>query len=417
MSENETLEKKEKISEKELLALKVLPEYSWEMSNYIMGVLYHSDTPNLTMYVANNMFQLDPPPPEPEDAKTGNDYILEALRQKNLDYFSYFLHKNESYFNRVIRRTLAGDADIRYDPEQFMDLKLSCAATMLHLLPSYDPTRKATFRTYAYRYVQNAIRQYQRRKESWSFDSLSLYKKVRTAAWMQKNLLDAAEQFAKKYNCDIEAAEKYFAEARAVHSREPLYVESFDGEDKTIEIREGISYDYVEILWTGLHAKAVRDAFDRLPTEEQYYLEARNAICMECGKAEPLKNRLTFDQLGEKFEFTTANGAEKAYRRAVEHLALLMAEDNSIRVVTVKLSSVTRTKKKIATAIYQYQADGDGEWGEIHFDFETGDAEIIYLAELDTTRSHIYAKKAMQIIFEDYKEKLPKEKLVAFPRW
>ena len=76
-----------------------------------------------------------------------------------------------------------------------------------------------------------------------------------------------------------------------------------------------------------------------------------------------------------------------------------------------------RTKKKIATAIYQYQADGDGEWGEIHFDFETGNAEIIYLAELDTTRSHIYAKKAMQIIFEDYKEKLPKEKLVAFPRW
>ena len=63
MSENETLNKEEKISEKELLALQVLPEYSWEMSNYIMGVLYHSDTPNLTMYVANNMFQLDPPPP------------------------------------------------------------------------------------------------------------------------------------------------------------------------------------------------------------------------------------------------------------------------------------------------------------------------------------------------------------------
>ena len=125
MSENETQEKKEKINKKELLALQVLPEYSWEMTNYIMGVLYHSDTPNLTMYVANNMFQLDPPPPEPEDAKTGNDYILEALRQKNLDYFSYFLHKNENYFNRVIRRTLAGDADIRYDPEQFMDIKLS----------------------------------------------------------------------------------------------------------------------------------------------------------------------------------------------------------------------------------------------------------------------------------------------------
>lgn len=79
---------------------------------------------------------------------------------------------------------------------------------------------------------------------------------------------------------------------------------------------------------------------------------------MECGKAEQLKKRLTFDELGEKFEFTTANGAEKAYHRAVEHLALLMAEDNAIRVVTVKHKSVTRENKKIAAATYEYQADG-----------------------------------------------------------
>ena len=214
MSMEEKITEEETISEKELLALQVLPEYSWDMRNYIMGVLHQSNTPTLTMYAVKNMFQLDPPPPELGESKAGNAYILEALKQKNLDYFSYFLHTNESYFNRVIRRTLAGDADIRYDPEQFMDIKLSCAAVMLHLLPSYDPSRKATFRTYAYRYVQNAIRQYQRRKESWSFDSLSLYKKVRTAAWMQKNLLDAAEKFVEKYKCDLAAAEKYFAEIK-----------------------------------------------------------------------------------------------------------------------------------------------------------------------------------------------------------
>lgn len=417
MSEKEMIDEEEKISEKELLALQALPEYSWEMDRYIQGVLHQCDSPTLTQYAVEHMFQLDPPPPELGEGCVLNDYIVEALKQKNLTYFSFFLHKNETYLNRIIRRTLAGDADIRYDPEQFMDIKLSCAVTMLHLLPSYDPSRKAAFRTYAYRYIQNAIRQYQRRKESWSFKSLSQYKKIRTAAWMQKNLLNAAEKFAEKYKCDIAAAEKYLAEAKAAHNRESLFVQTIDNDEKSEEVREGISFDYVEILWNGIHAKAVRDAFDRLPTEDQYYLEARNAICMRCGKAEPLKERLTFDQLGEKFEFTTAGGAEKAYHRAVEHLALLMAEDNAIRVVTVKLDSVTRIKKKIATAVYQYQADGDGEWGEIHFDFRTGKAEILYVAELDTTRSHVYAKKAMQIIFEDYKEKLPKEKLVAFPRW
>ena len=413
MSEKE----KDEISEKELLALQVLPEYSWEMENYIQGVLHKCGSPALTMYAAENMFQLDPPPPELDASGNINVYVIEALKQKNLDYFSFFLHKNEKYLNRFIRRTLAGDGDIRYDPEQFMDIKLSCAVTLLHLLPSYDPSKGAAFRTYAYRYVQNAVRQYQRRKESWSFKSLSQYKKIRTAAWMQKNLLNAAERFAKDYKCDLAAAEKYLAEAKAVHNRDSLFVRTEEGGETLEEIQEGVSYDYVEILTFGIHAKAVREAFDRLPAEEQYYLEQRNAICMECGKAEPLKKRLTFDELGEKFEFTTANGAEKAYHRAVEHLALLMAEGNAIRVVTIKRKSVTRRKKKIAAATYEYHADGDGEWGDIQFDFETGTAEITYIAELDTTQSHVYAEKAMEVIFEAAKTELPKERLIAFPRY
>ena len=43
----------------------------------------------------------------------------------------------------------------------------------------------------------------------------------------------------------------------------------------------------------------------------------------------------------------------------------------------VDLIDKTKRKKKIAAAIYEYQADCDGEWGEISFDFENGTAEII----------------------------------------
>ena len=50
MSMEEKITEEETISEKELLALQVLPEYSWDMRNYIMGVLHQSNTPTLTMY-------------------------------------------------------------------------------------------------------------------------------------------------------------------------------------------------------------------------------------------------------------------------------------------------------------------------------------------------------------------------------
>ena len=57
-----------------------------------------------------------------------------------------------------------------------------------------------------------------------------------------------------------------------------------------------------------------------------------------------------------------------------------------------------RRKKKIAAAVYLYQVDNDGEWGEISFNFEAGIAEIIRLAEWDTVVSKKFAQKAIQDI-------------------
>ena len=49
-------------------------------------------------------------------------------------------------------------------------------------------------------------------------------------------------------------------------------------------------------------------------------------------------------------------------------------------------------EQKIAAAVYLYQADNDGEWGEIRFDFATGTAEIVRLAEWDTIKSKYLCK-------------------------
>ena len=115
-------------------------------------------------------------------------------------------------------------------------------------------------------------------------------------------------------------------------------------------------------------------------------------------------------------EFTTANGAEKAYHRAVDKLARNLAEDNAIRIVTVRQKEVTRRKKKIAAAIYEYQADCDGEWGEIQFDFEAGTTEIIRLADWDTTISNVYAKKVIDRILRTGGNDLPKKERIVFER-
>ena len=66
-------------------------------------------------------------------------------------------------------------------------------------------------------------------------------------------------------------------------------------------------------------------------------------------------------------------------------------------------------EQKIAAAVYLYQADNDGEWGEIRFDFESSTAEIVKLADWDTIKSNVFAKTAIR-----YVQSLPEVRMLRF---
>ena len=83
--------------------------------------------------------------------------------------------------------------------------------------------------------------------------------------------------------------------------------------------------------------------------------------------------------------------------------------------MTLKQTDMRKKNKKIAAAVYLYQADNDGEWGEIRFDFENGTTEIVKLADWDTVKSNVFAKSAIRYI-----QGLPEARLlksVAVPFW
>jgi len=53
--------------------------------------------------------------------------------------------------------------------------------------------------------------------------------------------------------------------------------------------------------------------------------------------------------------------------------------------------------------------DNDGEWGEISFDFGVETAEILRLAEWDTTVSKKFARKVIRYFLNSDSDKLYKE--------
>ena len=86
-----------------------------------------------------------------------------------------------------------------------------------------------------------------------------------------------------------------------------------------------------------------------------------------------------------------------------------------IHTVTLKQTERRKRNKIIAAAVYLYQADNDGEWGELRFDFENGTAEIVKLADWDTMKSNIFAKTTIQFV-----QGLPEARLlksVVVPFW
>ncbi len=135
---------------------------------------------------------------------------------------------------------------------------------------------------------------------------------------------------------------------------------------------------------------------------------------MTCGRVGSWKNRPTFEELAVMFEGSTASGAERAYRKAADNLTELLVAEGALHAVRLKQKSKTKCKKKIAAAIYEYQVDCDGEWGEISLNFENDTAEIIRFADWDTIKSNRFANKAISYLLSCDDEKLPKETLVAF---
>lgn len=374
-----------------------MPEYTWDMKGYASKYGFYTSE-NLSRREAERTLQLEPEPPKESDL---NNYIIQAQQQKDLRYLSFFLHHYEKMLNGRIYSFWRSDGNERYDPERFLDYKMTCVVAVIERFSDYDPSTGADFTTYLYPFITDALLSCRMLEESWSVDSLDQYKKIRGIAWKYRtsgeNTKKTISEYAAEKNCKQETAAEYLNAAKGIRSRQSFYVsrQDEDSEETGEDVSRDDYWDYAEILWNGIKAKAIQKAFDALDYREQTLLEKRNAICMRCGRVSPMSSRSSFEELATLFEGSGTSGAERAYRKALDKLTTILVEEGILHAVRLKRKNITRKKKEIATAIYLYQVDYDGEWGEIYFDFVNRTTEIRKLAEWDRTISKVFSKKAI----------------------
>ena len=374
-----------------------MPEYKWDMKGYASKYGFYTGE-NLSRMEAERTLQLEPEPPKESDL---NNYIIQAQQQKDLRYLSFFLHHYEKMLNGRIYSFWRSDDNERYDPERFLNYKMTCVVAVIERFSDYDPSIRADFTTYLYPFITDALLSCRMLEESWSVDSLDQYKKIRGIAWKYRtsgeNTKKTISEYAAEKNCKQETAAEYLNAAKGIRSRQSFYVsrQDEDSEETGEDVSRDDYWDYAEILWNGIKAEAIQKAFDALDYREQTLLEKRNAICMRCGRVSPMSSRSSFEELATLFEGSGTSGAERAYRKALDKLTTILVEEGILHAVRLKRKNITRKKKEIATAIYLYQVDCDGEWGEIYFDFVNRTTEIQKLAEWDRMISQVFAKKAI----------------------
>ena len=186
---------------------------------------------------------------------------------------------------------------------------------------------------------------------------------VRSMAWLYHNTKDAVNEFSKKYNCDLALAEEYLKVVRGIRNQQPFYVTDENGEETGEDVALDDSWNYTDILWNGIQAEKVQRAFEKLNYREQTLLEKRLAICMTCGRVSSWKDRPTFEELAVMFEGSTASGAERATESSGQVDGIVGCRGrNPCSPAKTEIQDQAK-KKKIAAAIYEYQADCDGRMG------------------------------------------------------
>ncbi len=92
----------------------------------------------------------------------------------------------------------------------------------------------------------------------------------------------------------------------------------------------------------------------------------------------------------------------------------MLVAAGELHAVELRLKSQQKRGRKITAVVYEYLADCDGKWGELRYNFKDDTAEVLLLADWDTTISHRFAMRAIEHFRTYRNDKLPDRIMLTF---
>lgn len=363
-----------------------------------------------------NMFQLSR---VPQPMEHWQDYIDLVKNNGDENAFLVFLHYYEPTINGKVESFVN-----RYGLHgHFADVKMAYVEALWERLQEYPPDCKIPFLKYVKQAMTDAMNSYAALNlKGFSTSQDKQYYRLRTAAYIYKTICQEEVEQAVPMICGQlhvteKTARRLLDEVRVLDTF--LWYDQ-QNEEKSAEFHDTLSgQDVMGLLKPYLPEPAllrketrkyIRDAFHELGYRDQDIVSRHLGFYKVCFR--PLFS-VSFEELADIHQFSTADGVLKAYKRALEKMRKQLEEWGVLESVRVK-----RIKKTAKLWQFEYRPMDAGEPGLIEFTVRENkpvDYRIVKPAENDTADLRFGREAAHLICRLAEKDALPKNEVLVFP--
>lgn len=364
-------------------------------------------------------YRLTPAPPKKDDFQ---DYIDLYFSEKDEKYFSWFLHYYEPTLNTQIM-TAVQEYNMR---GHFVDMKQAAVYGILKALSNYDISLGVPFLVYKEYYVKNEIYDYIRTmRTGYTVQSSDEYKLLRRAMALYNKYGKSDDETIARIAAEIGKNVKDTREIITAGLRNMSYAEFYrqyadeDGESSAEDVTRDDTTDPAKMFFDEWRADAVFDRYERLDIRERSMIADHLGFCIEChgilenGTDDNGEKILLFRQKKAYADLAlqhTLSSPDTAYRivhKAYDKILIELAADEYIHIVELR-----RTKKTKTEIIYEYCADHNNDWGEIHYTPGDDDYDVTRYVYADKMGGFFFAAAGDWIVRQAAKGQFPQTAVI-----
>ena len=320
-------------------------------------------------------YRLAPAPPKKDDFQ---DYIDLYFAEKDEKYLSWFLHYYEPTLNTQMM-TAVQEYSMR---GHFVDMKQAAVYGILKALSNYDISLGVPFLVYKEYYVKNEIDDYIRTmRTGYTVQSNDEYKLLRRAMALYNKYGKSDDETIARIAAELGKNVKDTREIITAGLRNMSYAEFYrqyadeDGESSAEDVTRDDTTDPAKMFFDEWRADAVFDRYEKLDIRERSMI------------ADHLAYRIV----------------HKAYDKILVELAI----DEYIHIVELRRKKKTKTE-----IVYEYCADHNNDWGEIHYTPGDDDYDVTRYVYADKKGGFFFAAAGDWIVRQATKEQFPQTAVI-----